>query len=562
MKLAHSLTLALGLGVSLWGGAAAQTLIETSAAAGISGTLDSIGGPSPSIVPQVRDRLTQIMAPANQAAADLNGQAPAAPASGTPAAQGPAAPAAPNFPPLTSEQQGRLQAAYTALGKGNAAQATRTFEAVVSQNYRHPEAHFGLALALLAQGRTEAAKFELGQLIALAPERFEGPYNLGVLAVQEKRYPQALDFFRRAAELARTSAGPDTQLYVLEALAAEQTRAGDYAGLRQTLGDMVALAPGDARLQLRLAQVQTLTGEGVAALPGTYDALGNAGTRTDAALLLADIYEAQGLPDRGLSEVESALASATSNSERARLLLRRGQLLERQGNVKAAITAVQDSLHLNNQNAPAFALLGDLRRRAGDKAGALQAYREAAVLQPKNAGYRTELAALRLDLGRYADARRDVAVALKMPALTPETRARAELVLGLLDYRSGRYADASTSLRSSAAAVPAADTSLWLGLSEYKQKNYSAATEALSESVRLSPTPLARRNLASALLASGRTAEAETLLLGLVAETPKDAEAWYLLGLTRRAAGKAAEAKVAFKTAAALGSTAARGVLK
>ncbi|MDO4264601.1 MAG: tetratricopeptide repeat protein, partial [Deinococcus sp.] len=371
----------------------------------------------------------------------------------------------------------------------------------------------------------------------------------------------ALAHFQQAAALARTSASEDSQLYVLRALASEQGRAQDYAGLRQTLSDMLTLAPDDAELKLRLAQVQTLTGEGVAALPGTYDALGSTRTQADAALLLSDIYGAQGLPERGLSELDSALQSVTAQGERARLQLRRAHLLNVLGQSSAATEAAEDSVRLAPSDAAAFALLGDLRRQTGNTAGALAAYREAALLKPENADYRTELAVLRLGLGRYADARRDAGMALKMDA-SPVAQARAELVLGLLDYRSGRYASASTALRSSAAKLPSADTYLWLGLSEYKQKDYAAAAEALSESVRLDPNPLARRNLGSALLASGRTAEAETLLLGLVSEAPSDAEAWYLLGLARRAAGKATEARAAFSSAAALGSTAARGALK
>ncbi|MCY1702446.1 tetratricopeptide repeat protein [Deinococcus sp. SL84] len=569
MKLTPSLTLALALGASLWGAGAAQTLIDTSAAVGVSGTLNSISGPSPSVIPQVRERLDAVLDPSAQVT--VAGEVAPAPAIGSPAAAQPgttqpvtAQPSAGQpapAPALTAEQLSVLQAAYTALEQGNAAQARQGFEQLISQNYRHPEAHFGLALALLAQGQTEAARFELGQLTALAPDRYEGPYNLGVLAVQAGQYPEALTYFGQAATLARTTASEDGQLYVLRALAAEQSRAADYAGLRQTLGEMVALDPGNAELKLRLAQAQTLTGEGVAALPGTYEALGSTRTQADAALLLSDIYEAQGLPERGLSELDRALQSVTAEDERARLLLRRARLLDALGQSAAAITAAEQSVRLRGNDAAAFALLGDLRRGAGNSQGALQAYREAALLEPKNADYRTELAALRLGLGRYADARRDAGMALNMNA-SPVTQARAELVLGLLDYRSARYASASTALRSSAAKLPSAETYLWLGLSEYKQKNYAGAAEALSESVRLDPTPLARRNLGSALLAAGRAAEAEALLLGLVTETPGDAEAWYLLGLARRADGKAAEARAAFQSAAALGSTAARGALK
>ncbi|GHG06028.1 hypothetical protein GCM10017783_18240 [Deinococcus piscis] len=567
MKVTPSLTLALALGASSWGTATAQTLIDTSAAIGISNTLNSVGGPSPSVIPQVSERLDAILQPSAQAAAAIEAQ-PSSPAPSAPALQGSATQpsvanqaSAAQAPALTPEQNSTLQAAYTALEQGNAAQAQQGFEQIISQNYRHPEAHFGLALALLAQEQTEAGRFELGQLTELAPDRYEAPYNLGVLAVQAGQYPEALTHFGKAAELARTSVSEDARLYVLQALASEQSRARDYAALRQTLEEMLSLAPGDAELTLRLAQVQTLTGEGAAALPGTYDALSHARTRTDAALLLSDIYAAQGLPERGLSELDSALAGVTAAPEQARLLLRRAQLLSTLGQPAAALTAAEQSVKLDRSDATAFALLGELRHRAGNAQGALHAYREAALLKPNNADYRTELAVLRLGLGRYADARRDAGMALKLEA-SPVTQARAEMVLGLLDYRSARYASASTALRSSSGKLPSAETLLWLGLSEYKQKNYAAAAEALSESVRLDPTPLARRNLGSALLASGRTAEAEALLLGLVTETPSDAEAWYLLGLTRRAAGKATEARTAFKSAAALGSTAARGALK
>lgn len=541
MKVTPSLTLALALGASLWGVGAAQTLIDTSAAIGVSNTLNSVGGPSPSVVPQVRERLEQISGAAAASAAEATSAA------------------APS--PLTAEQSSELQAAYSALEGGDAAQARQGFERVIAQHYRHPEAHFGLALALLAQGQTGAARFELGQLVALAPDRHEAPYNLGVLAVQAGQYPEALSYFQQAAVLARTSADKDGQLYVLEALASEQRRAREYAGLRSTLGEMVALAPGDAELQLQLAQAQTLTGEGVAALPGTYGALNSARTQADAALLLSDIYEAQGLPERGLSELDRVLPGVTAQGERARLHLRRAELLDLLGQRSEALSAARESVRLDAGSAPAFAQLGRLYGDAGQPQQALAAYREAALLEPKNAAYRTELAALRLNLGRYAEARRDAGMALKMD-LSPAVQARAELVLGLLDYRSGRYAAAGTALRSSASALPSAETYLWLGLSEYKQKNYVAAAQALGESVRLDPTPLARRNLASALLAAGRTPEAEALLLALVAEAPSDAEAWYLLGLTHRSAGKAEQAQKAFRSAAALGSEAAKGALK
>lgn len=564
-------SLALGLGFT-FGAASAQTLIDTGASTSIMNTLNSAGGTNTKVLPQARERLENITAPRRAAEAALMQDDPFAEMGGTngtaqQGAQAGAAQAQP-APELTAEQSTALQGAYQALERGQAAQARQAFEAVVAQNYRHPEAHFGLALALIAQGQTNAAKFELEQLSALAPDRFEGPYNLGVLAAQAGQHSAALAYFQQAATLVQQgSSSPRMRLEVLEALAGEQTRAGDYAALRQTLSEMLTLAPGDPALTLRLAQAQTLSGEGVAALPTTYDALNASGeptptaTHAQAALLLSDIYEAQGLPDRALSELDRVLPTITDEQTRAQVTLRRAHLLDILGQTAAATTAAQEALRIHTQDDKAYAQLGDLQHRQGQTAAALQSYRRAASLQPQNAGYRTELSVLRLALGQYADARRDAEMVLKMNA-EPVTVARAQLVLGLLDYRSQRYMDAVSNLQASAAALPDAETYLWLGLSDYQLGNYSGAAEALRESVRLSPTATAQRNLASALIASGNNADAESVLLTLTAEAPRDAEAWYLLGLAQRGAGKTAEARQSFQSASKLGSTAARSALR
>ena len=139
--------------------------------------------------------------------------------------------------------------------------------------------------------------------------------------------------------------------------------------------------------------------------------------------------------------------------------------------------------------------------------------------------------------------------------------ARAEALQGVAAYRLGDYAAARAALKSSALRAPNADTSLWLGLSAYALGDYGAAVNALSESVKLNPTVTARQNLASALLAVSRYAEAEAILRGLISDDTRNAEAWYLLGLAQRSQGRDADARQAFKTAANLGHTKARGAL-
>lgn len=531
----HNLKVLLGLLLAAAPAASAQTLLDTSAAISVQTTLQqSQGGPV---------------------------GIPGIPAQTAQTAPTPATSPVPPVTPLTPVQQATLVQARAALGAGQFAQARALFEGLVAQNYAQPEPHFGLGLALLSLGNLKGAAFEFTQLRALAPGRYEGPYNLGVIATREGRFADALRLYGEAAVLARGQAGPATERQVLEALAAEQTRAGDFAGLSVTLAQVVTLDPNDLNAGFRLAQAQTLAGQGAAALPGVYALLQRQPARVDAALLLSDIYVGQGLPDRAARELDAAVKRVKTGADRATLLLRKANVLAASGDTRAALLAAQDATRQDSRNAAAFARLGELRGLRNDRPGALAAYSQAVKLAPKSAAYLTAQAAVKLALGQTAGAGRDAAQALR---LTPDaaTRARAQFVGGVAAYRQGQYGPARTALRASAASAPSAEAYLWLGLSAYAQKDYAGAAGALSTSVKLDPTPAARQNLASALLAAARYPEAEAVLRGLVDENAKNSQAWYLLGLTQRAQTREAEARQSLKTAANLGHSQARGALK
>ncbi|MBB5235039.1 tetratricopeptide repeat protein [Deinococcus budaensis] len=544
----RNLKVLLGLLLAAAPAASAQTLVDTSAAISIQNTLAQPGTGIPARPPRLTPPAAPEAAPASAAPA-------AAPASATPAAS------LPPVTPLTPAQQGALRQAQEALGAGNLSQARALFEGLVAQNYAQPEPHFGLGLTLLAQGNLRGAAFEFSQLAALAPTRFEAPYNLGVIAGREGQYADALKLYGQAAALARGQAGPATERQILEALAAEQTRARDFAGLSATLTQVVALDPGDPDAAFRLAQAQVLAGQGVSALPGVYAVLQRQPARVDAALLLADIYLGQRLPDRAVRELDAAAGRVKTGADRATLLLRKADVLAASGDARAAVLAAQSAAQQDPRNAAAFARLGELRVLRGDHPGALNAYGQAARLAPRDAGYRTALAAVRLTLGQTAQAGRDAAQALRLTP-DPATLARAQFVQGVAAYRQGQYPQARAALRSSAAARPSAETYLWLGLSAYAMKDYAGAAGALGTSVKLDPTPTARQNLASALLAAARYPEAEAVLRGLVGENAKNGEAWYLLGLTQRAQSREGEARQALKTASNLGHSRAKAALK
>ena len=229
----HTRSVLLALTLALASQGAAQTMLETATTIGVQNTLQSIGTPS----------LPNVTVPKTGA--------------GT---TGVAAAPAPVVTPLTADQQALLAQGRAAYQAGNLAQARRLYEQLVTQNYTNPAPHFGLALTLFAQNDDRGAAFELQQFMALAPDRFEGPYNLGVIASRAGRRDDALKLYEQAAGLMKDQAGPAAQRQVLEALAAEQTRKADFTALSATLAAIAVIDPQDQDVQYRLAQARTLSG--------------------------------------------------------------------------------------------------------------------------------------------------------------------------------------------------------------------------------------------------------------------------------------------------------------
>lgn len=558
--------------------AQAQTLIDTSAAIGVQNTLNQqVSGPNPNVIQKAQNTLQNIQQ-AQQAAADaanntgLNG-APA-PLSAAPNAATAGTPQTPPPPPLTPVQQASLnqanatitaaRSAKPAQAKVLLAQAQTSFETLVAQNYNNPEPHFGLGLALLAQNKDQAAAFEFNQFRTLAPDRYEGAYNLGVIATRAGRYDDAQKLYAEAATLAQNAA-PEVKAQILSALAGEQTRRADFAGLVGTLSQLSALQPENTVAQYRLALAQTLSGQGTQALPGLYALMQRDPNRADVVNLIADIYVSQNLPERANNELTAALGRVSSPRGRSELLLHKANITAARGDNRAAAYSAQAARTQDPTNSDAWLREGQLWMALGNRSAALNAYQGAAKSAPNDARARTELANAYLNLKQYALASQTAGqVVAQAKALKADTAtlARAQYVQGVALYMQGAYAQARPVLNASAVSIPSADTTLWLGLTNYALKDYPAAVAALRESVRLNPTVTARQNLGSALLATGRYAEAEGILRGLVTDNPKSSDGWYMLGLAQRSQSKAAEARSSFQTAASLGNTRAAEALK
>ena len=441
--------------------------------------------------------------------------------------------------------------------------AQAKFEALIAANYADPDAHFGLGLTLYALGDLPGARFEFQQLVRLAPERYEGHYNLGIIAARSQQYDEALAFYSKALELARGKASPANHKQLLDTVIHEYERRKDHAALAKALDEALKLTPNDHNLRLRLAQATRQSGQSLEALPIAYEVLRAQPTNVDAVLLIVDIYTEQNVPQRALGEIDKALAAhaASSASVKGKLLHRKAEVLAATGKTQDAIRVMQSAATTDPANAATHARLGEFLTLTGHRVEALKSWKTAVKTEPKNALYRVNYASAQLSVKDYEAARTNAALALRDAADTP-TGVRAMLVRGIASYHLGKYAEARAALQSAALRAPDHETYLWLGLSEYALKDYAAAVTSLEQSVKSKPTLNARSNLGAALLAAGRYPEAEAALRGVIADAPKDGEAWYNLAWSVRSQGREDEARQAFKTSAQHGFAKAKGELR
>ena len=424
-----------------------------------------------------------------------------------------------------------LEAAQSALEKGEYAKAAALFEEALVQDYARAEAHLGLGVALVRLGRLEEARFAFQQMTLLFPERAEGFYNLGLVALRLGRLNEAVEALSKAVALA-----PSEEAYL--ALAEAQRGLGKPQEAAETLKK--GLSP-ERSLGYRMALAQALldAGRGVEAVPVLYGVLNRAPKEARAWDLLAQALAKEGLKARALRELERGLA-LVEGRERALLLYRKGLL-------SGEDRPLQEALAQDPGFWPAAYLLGKRRLEAKDPRAALpfllKAYQ--ASKEPEVA---LALAAAHLSLGEAEPAYQYAKEAGPMGGFLQAQAA----------FRLGRLSEAEGLLKGRSEAKARA----LLGQVYLARGRPERAVEVLQPAYQAEPDPEVGANLAAAFLALGRPSEAELLLREVLARSDRLAPAWYNLGIALRALGREEEARRAFEQAAGLGYAPARLLLR
>ncbi len=459
--------------------------------------------------------------------------------------------------PAPAVQQ-TLQQAQAALEAGRLEEAVQGFEAVIARDFTNYSAHFGLGLALYRLGDLRGAAFEFTQLTVLDPNRFEGWFNLGVVRDRQGQAAEAAQAFARAIEVgekANLGIADLKPAYVgqVKALRTQGQHEAAAAAARKGLEK----APGDAELTALLADSLVRANKPLEALPVLYQILNNDPANVQAIAQIADIYVAQGLPQRALRELDRGLEAVRDNASRAQLLLKKSTL--QQGREQQA--SLQEAIRLDPKLWAAHYNLGLARLREGNVRGALESFQNAYAQNPDEPRVLLGLAATYDRLGQAAEAGRFAAMAAR--SSQGADRLEALLLQGKAAYAQRRYTEAVEVLSQVAQQKPdSAEAWFFLGVSQFNLRDYTAAIDSLEKAQALAPSASTAANLGAALYSAGRYSDAERALSQAVALDSRNAIAWYNLGLTLRSLGRSAEARRAWQRSADLGYAPARELLR
>jgi tetratricopeptide (TPR) repeat protein len=264
----------------------------------------------------------------------------------------------------------RLGEAYSAMDKFP--QAIEQFNAALKINPKHTGAYFDLGAVAMMNERNSDAQHYFEKVISLTdgdqyenvnPTRELAYYNLGIIALAEKRYSDSAGFLKAALRIRKDAS--DTYYQLAHALRG----LGDVDSAITQLEIGLQFDPGFAQAHYYLAELYKQQGD-----------LVNASYQYKKAV---DLAPSATPPQKALK----ALGSASDWLNKAKSKMA-------SGDKDAALNAVLISRNLDPKSYPAAKFHGDLLVQRDQLKDALDVYRQAAAIQPKNAEMKALVASI------------------------------------------------------------------------------------------------------------------------------------------------------------------------
>jgi Flp pilus assembly protein TadD len=268
---------------------------------------------------------------------------------------------------------------------------------------------------------------------------------------------------------------------------------------------------------------------------------------SEAHRIIADASFALGKEADAEREYTAAIVLDSGN---ARAELGLAQLAEVQRKWNTAASHYRRAGELNAKSVTAALGLGRTMEELKEKTSARIAFGRAVETDPTDAVARNEFGVY---LARSDETDQAIEQLSEAVRLSPQSAAFHEN-LGRAYRKKGQAAEAEKEL-SEAARLSGNDAMVWTALGHLRaeQKRFDDAVAAYRAAWNLDPTgEEAASGLSSALIDSGKTAEAETVLVKALEGSPKGASLWNNLGVARTRRGDYAGAVDAFQKAIGL----------
>ena len=359
-----------------------------------------------------------------------------------------------------------------AIQTGQPNEAQSLFGQAISAAPKNPLPRLALATYLVSRGQFAEAQNAVAQLLQIAPGNPDAIALKGAVELRRGQTADAVKTFR-----ALTS-GPNASPAAYDHLAGALYAAKDMAAAEQAAKKAADLAPVSIDAQRELVDLQVAEGKGEAAL-GTARSYAAAHPGPPADLLVA--YTLTRLTR--VEEAEALLEKSIAAKPNRDVAMRLGELATESGDLKRAKIILDEWVKKNPNDAELRSRQAEVLMVSGD-AGARQAYEYVLKLRPDDPIALNNLATL----VQKDDPARAVALAARASKIAPNS---AEI----------------------------ADT---LGWGEYQDGNQQGALPALQHAHELAAAnPVISFHYAVALRASGKAAEAKSLLASVLARNPK-----------------------------------------
>lgn len=197
---------------------------------------------------------------------------------------------------------------------------------------------------------------------------------------------------------------------------------------------------------------------------------------TNAGLWLARLYRFGNQPDKAASVLERLLKRDPTNQE---LIAQYARLLLDEGHAEQAITRLKKVAGEENSGR-LYDLLGDAYTKVHDTANAVQAYRQAAQLEPEDPAHWRRLARTLFNASRFAEA----AKAYQKLANLDPGNSDSFLRLAEIYYQEKKYKQAETNIEQAAQLSPGNLEVVYnQALIAEAQGHYDAAIKVISDAI-------------------------------------------------------------------------------